>query len=488
MPRLTVLAALATTTALGLALPGAPAHAECVQTGTDVSCAADDFTGFASGDDNLTITVDPGVSVENDAGDAMELHGADGVTVNTGADSLIFSSFNRGIDLDTGDDATITNNGLIDSGDDAIRGDDGITVINETDGVIFSLNERGVRAGDDLTVTNRGLIDAGNDAVSGDNNVTVTNTVDGVLFSEFEEGIDALNDLTVINDGVVDGGDEGIQAGLRATITNGATGEILGFDDDAIQVQGDAQITNSGLIESLESDGIDIDSGTVTNTATGEIVGLGGTPEDAGIDVDAIEAVDGELPVLRSVTIDNAGLILGEVGILVDSANTETQDIINSGAIVGLGGTALSLGGGEDSLTLLDDALIAGIADFGDDDDVLDLSGVTSRFAGAFGAFFDGGDGIDTIAIDIAGLTLDDITVFAAAPGFGPDAFRLGFFNSAGTTTTVFFEDFELFDLDGTTFSAADIAAVAPVPLPAGVVLMLSAFGLFGLLGRRRAA
>ena len=405
------------------------AHAQCVQVGSTVTCAADDADGFASTDDDLDITVNPGVTVSNDD-DAFE--------------------------LDDADNTTVVNNGTI-----------------------TSTGARGIDTDDGTTVTDNGAINGDNDAVRGDNNLTVTNAPGATITSANQEGVDAGDgtDANITNAGTITAGDEGIQAGLRATVVNSGTITAV---DDAIQIQGDATITNSGTLTSSEEDVIDIDTGIVTNSGT--LISTG--PGAAGIDVDEIP-VD-EVPVSNTLVVQNAGLIEGDFGILVDPASGVDVQVTSSGIIRGREGMALELGDADDGLTLVLDAIVDGTADFGDGDDTLDVSGVTSAVAGGPTAFFDGGDESTADTLILGGLTLDDITVFASVPSLGSDAFRIGFLNVDGGTTKLFFEDFETFLIGGTAFSADDIAAVAPVPLPAGVLLLLSALGVTGLVARRR--
>lgn len=410
------------------------AHAQCAQLGLIVQCSADDPDGFQSTDDGLDIRVEPDVTV-SDSDDAFQLDESDDTSLRN--DGTITSTGNRGIDTDDG--TSVDNFGAINGFDDAIRGDNDLTVINRNGATITSANEEGIDAGDDA-------------------------------------------DADITNNGTITAGDEGIQAGLRATVNN--TGTITAFDD-AIQIEGDGSITNSGLITSTDEDALDVDSGEIFNMASGQLISTG--PGAAGIDVDPIEDVDGEPPVSNTLVIDNDGLIEGDFGILVDPDSTIDLQITSSGTIRGTEGMALDLGDADDTVALVADAIIDGIADFGAGDDTLDVTGVTSPIAGGTTAFFDGGDETTADTLILGGLTLDDITVFASFPSLGVEAFRLGFLNVDGGTTLVFFEDFETFRIGGTDFTADDIAAVAPVPLPAGVLLLLSALGVTGLVARRRA-
>ena len=347
--------------------PAAPAD------GDTVTCAATGDGIRDGGLDNATITVTPTGNVQGGANTAFEVD--DDLTLtNAGA---ITSTGDRGIDADkdaditnTGtitardeaikvdDDATVTNDGTITSTDNrAIEGEDGLTVVNSATGVIDAATADAINSANGLTATNHGTIHSGDDAVQADDDATVTNT--GTITAD-DKGITVGNNATVTNSGTLTVADEGIETGDDATVENSGT---ITAADDAIQVGENAQIVNSGqLVVTGDQDGIDLDSGTVENS--GSIVTQG---NEAGIDFDAGT---------NAATILNTGHVEGEAGIETDPANTQTQDVTNSGTITGRGGRAINLGEGDDSLTLQGKGRITGTVEMGPGTDTLTVLGM----------------------------------------------------------------------------------------------------------------
>ena len=347
--------------------PAAPAD------GDTVTCAATGDGIRDGGLDNATITVTPTGDVQGGANTAFEVD--DDLTLtNAGA---ITSTGDRGIDADkdaditnTGtitarneaikvdDDATVTNDGTITSTDNrAIEGEDGLTVVNSATGVIDAATADAINSANGLTATNHGTIHSGDDAVQADDDATVTNT--GTITAD-DKGITVGNNATVTNSGTLTVADEGIETGDDATVENSGT---ITAADDAIQVGENAQIVNSGqLVVTGDQDGIDLDSGTVENS--GSIVTQG---NEAGIDFDAGT---------NAATILNTGHVEGEAGIETDPANTQTQDVTNSGTITGRGGRAINLGEGDDSLTLQGKGRITGTVEMGPGTDTLTVLGM----------------------------------------------------------------------------------------------------------------
>lgn len=404
------------------------AQAQCAPPAAGFTvCNGTDPDGFdaSDGPDGLVVEVRPGAVVAS-PGDALEL----------------------------ADDARVLNEGSIDAGDEAVVG--GVDLVVENRGAIAAAdNGVDVDDADGLTVVNAGSIEAGDKAITAG------------------DGARARLD----NTGTVRAGSEGFEAGDDAVVTNAAGASIVA-GEDAVQVGRGAFIDNDGLIEALagdEGDGIDIDDGTILNT--GSIVAADG----AGIDFDGVGPDDGPV---GEAAIDNAGLIEGVVGVQVelgsdeDPANTAGQTIFNAGVLRGTGGTAIELGAGDDTVVAVLGGLIDGDTLLGEGEDALLFHRDPDQVVeGVFG-LFDGGAGADEVQFnnfDAAGLRGR-----AVEGGFDLLLFEGGASLSA---TLIGFESFAFADA---TLTAADLASVAPIPVPASLPLLGA--GVAGLVVLRRRA
>src|SRR6266487_1914969 len=91
-------------------LPGSPAAAACVQSGSTVSCDGASVTGFGTGtENNLTVTVQPGASITPPNSVSAIKLGAGNTATNNGTITLGFVSFGMQGQVNN----TLTNNGLI---------------------------------------------------------------------------------------------------------------------------------------------------------------------------------------------------------------------------------------------------------------------------------------------------------------------------------------------------------------------------------------
>lgn len=448
------------------------AHAACVENPTNsYQCSATQIDGLEDNSDDVSVTVLSGATVENNGGpnggDALRVRGnGTQVTIQTGPG---------------GDGVLDASGDGVDSGDNGF----GLTVFN--DGQILA-QKRGVNADDedDVTVINGGTIDAQDDGI------------------RLGNGVNAL----FVNAGTLKSGDEGFEAGDNAFVQNGP-GALIQATEDAVQIGDDGTILNEGTIESTDidrsngtragsgGDGIDLDSGAIVNT--GVIKALDGS----GIDFDAS-------PVLQS-TIYNSGEITGRVGIEVelggaDPANTADQIIFTDGKITGTDGVAIELGEGQDLVAVFDDlsalgaaagvpiplgsaapAEINGLTNLGAGDDQLAFVNATGGgmiYDAVIGDIFDGGADIDTA------LFSADISELISSTGT-PASLELLFGNGTDTKTlTLNNFEFLVFGVDpltgfgGALFEIRADGSLAPVPLPAGIVLLGGA--LVALRGLRR--
>lgn len=446
---------IAPAVSLAALMAGGAVHAACVENPKNsYVCDGTQTDGLKDNSDDVSVLVNAGALVENFSGD----NGGDVLRVR-------------------GDDTIVENNGTLEGdGDGVDSGDDGTG----------------------LYVTNTGTINAGSRGINADNenNVTVINS--GTINAPTNDGIRLGNGVNAVftNTGTLIAGDEGLEAGDDATVTNGPAARITAFDD-AVQVGERGDIVNEGIIESNgnDGDGIDIDSGRIVNTASGSITTTAAAA--AGIDYDASTEPES--------TILNSGTISGGFGIQVelgdhDPANTQTQIVLTDGIITGTGGTAISLGAGDDRVGVFDSlsflstvdltlgsgapAQINGLVSLGDGDDTLGFYNTADGgmiYDAVLADLFDGG--ADT---DMAQFSADISELVSSKKSGG--VLSLTFAN-AGLSKTLTFKGFEFFTFGvdpetgtgGTTYTAAQLSAV---PLPAGVALLGG--GLAALAGLRR--
>ncbi|MBN9670520.1 VPLPA-CTERM sorting domain-containing protein [Roseibium aggregatum] len=455
--------------------------------GDTVTCTATDvFDGpdaietreIDDGSKNVTVNVEAGASIDTTASgeDAIKLKdtgstinnsgtiaggdeaivGGDGMTVvNSGQ----ISAVDQGIVGETENDAdansvTVKNSGKIQTSDRAINVGDGtgLSVENSAGGLIEAQDE-GIQGGDNLSVDNAGTISAVEKAVDANgDNARITNAATGVIKSSANEAIETGDFAEITNHGEISGFDDAIQVGENAVIVNHGT---------IANTQTPADLAANPSLEA--QDAIDIDSGEITNF--GEIR----STTNSAIDFD---------PGAKSSQIENFGLISGTIAVNTDDADTQGQEIINAGALIGTSGTALYLGAGQDTLVSLAGSSIIGGADFGDDNDSMVFSyDFFDTSIGAFGdgGLFDGGDGEDSITF--LGLLSSDVEV-----SMENGILLLTALGLSGDTTLrlVSWENF--YFLDG----ALTYSQLTAVPLPAGALLFGSALAGLGLVSRRR--
>ncbi len=418
--------------------------APCSVSGVNVTCEGFVDTPFQRNNtDNQRVTVTAGSEVNTTAANA------DGIRIR--------STGNR-----------VTNNGTIAGGIDGIDSDgDGRSISGlyvENNGTITATANADGRAIDarqsnGLYVINNGTILANHKAIRNQDaaNASITNT--GLIESVTHEGIETGDNARIINN----------------------FGGVIRGSDDAIQAGENVDIFNYGLIESVRrggdeadpQDGIDLDSGRIQNYAAGVIR----SDDDAAIDFD-VSTRDAVSSVI------NYGLISGTTGILTDEANTSRQRVVNYGTIEGRDGIAFDLGAGEDEVNLYNGSKLIGAGLFGAGDDLLTLGhAITSLTTG----LLDGGEGFDTIRFYDAntklGLSFTDI----ASVSILGDVMQLSL-ESDMASFLLNLTSWENFVFRDGNYSWDQVADLAPIPVPAGVLLLASALAGLGIVRRRRGA
>ena len=166
----------------------------------------------------------------------------------------------------------------------------------------------------------------------------------------------------------------------------------------------------------------------------------------------------------------------------IDNAQDTLITVLENATVNSTNGIAFNLGGGEDVLQT--SGTINGSAFFRGNDDRFEIFGTeyTSIFGGT-GSIFDGGFGYDIV--NFGDIVFDDVTVAKI-----DDGFDLRIINSVGSRFSISLTNWEEFSFVGgrgsIVFTAEELEdfAIAPVPLPAGGLLMLT--GMAGLVSLRR--
>lgn len=437
------------------------------------------------------IELGDGASITQSSGTILKSTGPDAATIEVGNDltlsnaGMVTTAGNDSRAVDGGEGANIVNTGsFTTSGEDSdvINVDDGAYVWNR--GTIQSNGKGsdGIQVGKKSTVINNATIFAAKDGINADDDATVTNSAtiragsDGIQVGDGGNHAPGAG-ANVTNSGNIYAGKEGITGGDDLVIVN--SGNIYATDD-AVQIGERVHLTNSGLIENTAvagqepQDGLDLDSGVVINS------GIIRSTIDAGIDFDGSTT---------DSSVTNSGLITGTTGILVEKdvtegANLAAQTIQNSGTIEGTAGIAMDLGAGNDSYVHLTGGVLLGGADFGTGEDSFFLTGTpVGTLGGDPLALFDGG--LDNDLFDFGGYAFTDLVSVALSGA----VYSLELLAS-GATDSLFLNltSWEAFRFSDGDFTQADLAALTTpaVPLPAGLVLMLSGLAGFGAMRRAR--
>ena len=312
--------------AAALSLAGHPeaARADCLQSGTTVTCLGTTPGGFTAGggQNALTVNVGSGATVGTSAGST-------GLTVNSAN--------------------TISNNGAISVGDNAmaaINGTDANTIVN-SGGITAGSLSNGILLNNGATITQNGTITVGNTSnaiLVTTGNGTVVNS--GTIQAGTNSGGIQASDIT--NNGTITVRAQGIAiqtivAGARVvnnnTITVGDSGTGIN------SIGGSTSILNAGTIamggcttgiQALGTNNTVVNSGTIRNT------GCGGSGITSYIGGSVLNA--------GTIAVGNGGF-----GVFAASSNT----ITNSGNIVvGIDGTGIFAG--RDSIVRNTGTIIAG--------------------------------------------------------------------------------------------------------------------------------
>ncbi|MFD2644394.1 autotransporter outer membrane beta-barrel domain-containing protein [Pseudomonas japonica] len=276
------------------------------------------------------------------------------------------------------------------------------TLVNQASGVIHSVGNDAIKTGSNAVVTNYGRIytdtapqdkngqDQKFDGIKIGTSTGVTVYNYGSISAD-RHGVDLKTDATLYNHGEVTGRNgSGFGSDGSGTVFNYAGGVITGAiasgkingDGDGVDIDLIGHIYNEGTIQGLGAKGVDsggrpngsegiaMGGGSIVNTASGVIRSV-----DNGILVD-----DGaEGPGKGSTSITNQGRIAGEGGFGIKLIGEWDDTVINGGSISGGNGLALSLGAGNDSLTVLTGGVFTGLVDAGEGIDTLTLNG-SGRF------------------------------------------------------------------------------------------------------------
>ncbi|HTJ63458.1 MAG TPA: hypothetical protein VL899_06575 [Alphaproteobacteria bacterium] len=270
------------------------------------------------------------------------------------------------------------------------------TVVNYGNGSAIELHSG--------TIVNGGFIGSQGDGISIVNGGLVTNSNGGTISGRLY-GLHLSNASggasTVVNQGIINAtGPLGfaIYAGDGGTITNSSTGRITATAYGLRLFGNGVTVTNAGTIIASSQTGVYSErGGTIANSGTasyikggfagiltnlgaatvtnaGRIVGTGGTSygiylgSGGLVTNDASGTISGTTDGVRmrhgAGTVDNSGRIAASSGpgvLFSDSSGTYSNTVINSGTIVGTGGTAVQFGAGNDLLELKPGAAFTGI-------------------------------------------------------------------------------------------------------------------------------
>ncbi len=399
------------TTLVGQALDLASAGAGTVVNDTGALIQADGHDAVRLGS-GMTLTNNASIIGNGKINDSADNNNSTYTATNTFPTS-------EGVSFENAVGSSLINNGTISGTRHGVDGDTGatnISITNNATGIIIGKNGSGV-GGDatsatasNVTIDNFGLIrgdyggvgnivdrsgtpsiDGDGDGVDIDGAATITNRASGIIRSTGAGGFDSLGRANnseaisigggnIINNGLIEGAGRAIivnndtvisRSGTTATsITNQATGTITGLNGYAIRFENKL--------------GTPADSDTIINFGT--ISGTGAIPNPSDIVLRQYGEVDGNsVGTLDGVTYTGTGsarFIRGD-GAAIQTG--EGADLVqNHGTITSSNGRAVSLEGGDDTLSVLSGtANISGSINGGVGTDTLnfDLGSATNVFS-----------------------------------------------------------------------------------------------------------
>jgi hypothetical protein len=314
-------------------------------------------------------------------------------------------------------------------------------VTNQAGAVIDGVGSNGIYASNPIGgILNAGTITAGNDGIFLNQGGSVSNSSTGRIFGGnygivvYNQPGTIANDGTIVgqnrgvylyaggavgNTGLIQGGNVGVYLGNGGYVSNSGTifSPITGIKANG-GVGSTATVVNAGIITGSTGFGVYLDNGgTVVNLGSGQITGQ----------------IAGVYGAAQPVVVNNAGIITGQIGVLFadNQGSTSNNTLINSGTIIGTGGTAVRFGAGNDLLVLeLGASFGGGVVDGGLGSNIVELDYDSTLAAIPFGTAL---INFGTVGAG-AGVTLTNTGSFALAVGLlGSDALLV---NQAAATLT----------------------------------------------------
>ncbi|MDB5714305.1 MAG: hypothetical protein JWO15_1702 [Sphingomonadales bacterium] len=307
----------------------------------------------------------------------------------------------------------------------AANGD--VEIDNLVGGVIQSTDADALRPGQGAVINNAGTIYA------------------GAISNLSSDGVDLQNHSATIHNlagGLISGARHGITTDYDVMVINEAGATIIGRNGSGVGSDRSGTIINYGTITGAfdgsgtgDGDGIDIDHvGYVENFGTIQALGAAGTHSDGrGNGSDGVTFGDGGIfinhagALLYSVTTGAAFGVQATVindGTIHAGGNAVATDVgndvvINSGTIISDSGAAISLGSGNDQLTLLPGSTIIGNVDGSTGTDQITLTGTG-------GGSFAGAVNFEHLQVDSGNWTLTGSSIFTDGTTIATDGALTG--------------------------------------------------------------